>query len=190
MSPARHIDCNLLALMTTEARGAIALAPVGASAIWYFDRLSPILEDTFRRPVTVAPPLPLPDDALHAGRGQYTSSALLDVLAHAMDPGWERLLGIVDVDLCAPGLSFVFGEADVVRGAAVMSIWRLQSGRDIDSFVRLAATEAVHEIGHTYRLRHCRDPRCVMWFSNTLGESERKGYRFCADHAAELSSTI
>jgi predicted Zn-dependent protease len=27
---------------------------------------------------------------------------------------------------------------------------------------------------------------CVMWFSNTLAESDRKGTRFCAAHAAEL----
>lgn len=32
----------------------------------------------------------------------------------------------------------------------------------------------------------CPDPRCVMWFSNTLVETDRKGARFCARHAAAL----
>jgi archaemetzincin len=40
--------------------------------------------------------------------------------------------------------------------------------------------EAVHELGHTYGLSHCRDIHCVMCFSNTLGDTDRKGVRFCA----------
>jgi predicted Zn-dependent protease len=29
-----------------------------------------------------------------------------------------------------------------------------------------------------------------MWFSNTLAESDDKGSRFCAAHAAELARTL
>ena len=35
--------------------------------------------------------------------------------------------------------------------------------------------EAMHELGHTFGLGHYADPGCVMWFSNTLGETDRKG---------------
>jgi len=53
-------------------------------------------------------------------------------------------------------------------------------------FARRAATEAVHELGHSYGLAHCDDRGCVMWFSNSLAETDRKGPRFCPAHAAEL----
>jgi len=65
---------------------------------------------------------------------------------------------------------------------AVMSLARLHD-RDTNVFHRRAETEAIHELGHTYGLGHCRDPRCVMWFSNTLAESDLEGTRFCEAHA-------
>lgn len=48
-------------------------------------------------------------------------------------------------------------------------------------------TEAIHELGHAYGLGHCGDPHCVMWFSNTVAESDRKGMRLCRTHARELA---
>jgi hypothetical protein len=53
-----------------------------------------------------------------------------------------------------------------------------------------AAIEAIHELAHTYRLTHCTNPRCVMWFSNTLTETDRKGTRFCPDHAEALARAL
>ena len=83
-------------------------------------------------------------------------------------------------------------EADAQRGVAVFSIARLleaspSTSIGIDHFRRRAATEAIHELGHTYGLGHCDNPRCVMWFSNTLSETDRKGTEFCPAHQAELA---
>jgi archaemetzincin len=127
----------------------------------------------------------LPEDAYNASRRQYHSTMLLDTLARHKKPEWERLLGLTDVDLYTPDLNFVFGQADSRRGVAVVSVARLHSGND-DRFLHRAATEALHELAHTYGLAHCRDARCVMWFSNTLDETDRKGTRFCAAHAGAL----
>jgi archaemetzincin len=53
---------------------------------------------------------------------------------------------------------------------------------------RRAATEAVHELGHVMGLGHCRQQHCVMWFSNMLAETDRKGDRFCQECARALES--
>src|SRR6185503_19335554 len=122
--------------------------------------------------------LALPAGALDGKRGQYRAEALLDALAAARVPRYDRVLGVADVDLYAPGLNFVFGQADGERRVAVFSMARLR-GAGAERVRARAATEAVHELGHAYGLDHCDDPHCVMWFSNTLAESDRKGSRFC-----------
>jgi archaemetzincin len=104
-------------------------------------------------------------------------------------PQAERLLGVTDVDLFVPELNFVFGEADARRGVAIFSLARLHTdGRRARTvFLKRAATEAVHELGHTYGLDHCADSCCVMWFSNTLAETDRKGLAMCPDHRSRLA---
>jgi archaemetzincin len=152
-------------------------------------RLLPVLREAFGTDVVIAPALPLPATAYDRRRRQHLSTALLDALARARRPEWDRLLGVADVDLFVPELNFVFGEGDADRGVAVFSLQRLRAEGTGDSrplFDRRAATEAIHELGHSYGLTHCQRPRCVMWFSNSLAETDRKGTQFCRAHASEL----
>jgi len=164
----------------------IAVAPVGRTPSEAVERLLPVLRETFRCDAIAAPRVSLPASAFDASRGQSLSSAILPVLAAAKRPEWERLLGVADVDLYVPDLNFVFGEGDTRRGVAIFSLARLHDA-DEKLVARRAATEAIHELGHTYALAHCSRSDCVMWFSNTLAESDRKGVRFCPEHEKELA---
>jgi archaemetzincin len=172
--------------MNHNPRAVIALVPLGTASSGEVETLVLAVKEAFAAEVVVAPPLDLPASALDRRRGQYRSRALLDLLARAKRPEWERLLGVAQVDLFAPSLNFVFGEGDFDRGVAVFSLARLRSSEPA-LFHRRAATEAIHELGHTYGLTHCDNRHCVMWFSNTLSESDRKGASFCAVHATQLA---
>ncbi len=170
-----------------SAATSIALAPMGGFSADILGELSERVRAAFGRDVLLVERLALPPSAFDCSRDQWRASSLLRVLGPAKRPEWDRLLGIVDVDLYAPDLNFVFGQADERHGVAVFSTARLAAGHaERPTLVHRASIEAVHELGHTYGLRHCSRPDCVMWFSNTLGESDRKGFAFCEQHALEL----
>jgi archaemetzincin len=52
---------------------------------------------------------------------------------------------------------------------------------------RRASKTAIHELGHSYGLVHCRDHKCVMFFSFNLSDTDYKESRFCKKCWQELS---
>jgi len=154
------------------------------------------VEDRFKKKATVGQQLKVPKSAYSAARRQYRSTKLLRQLTEIRANGKPIRLGIAAVDLFVPALNFVFGEASIADQVAVFSTTRLDPAAWGDPtntplLVRRATIEAVHELGHVFGLDHCRRPNCVMWFSNTLAETDRKGSQFCEDcaHQLGLSST-
>jgi archaemetzincin len=127
--------------------------------------------------------IPLPASC-PVGAGQCQGEPFLTSLAAVRPQGEEMTLGVTGVDLTAPGLNFVFGLADPRGRVAVISLARLYpefygQPRDPARFKARAVKEAVHELGHLLGLDHCPDPACVMAFSNSLGDTDRKGPGFC-----------
>jgi archaemetzincin len=118
----------------------------------------------------------LPRGAFDARRGQFRADPLLGL---ALSVRAKRVLAVTDVDLYAGDLNFVFGIAQRSGEACVISLFRLYLDANAERFRGRALKEAMHELGHTFGLGHCTDPGCVMWFSNTLGETDRKGTAYC-----------
>ncbi len=127
--------------------------------------------------VSVGSPIEIPAHAYDPQRRQYHAEALLAVVRDI--PG-ARVLGITKADLFVETLNFVFGLAEKPGSAAVISLCRLQAGIDAQIYRQRIAKEAVHEVGHTLGLDHCPNPECVMHFSNSLRDTDRKGNHFCA----------
>ena len=120
--------------------------------------------------------------AYNLKRKQYFSSKLLASLKKSERD--ERAIGIADVDIYVPRLNFVFGEADVGSGTAIVSLCRLRQeyyGLTPDEalFLERATKEIVHELGHTFSLGHCPHNKCVMHFSNSLADTDLKEAHFC-----------
>jgi archaemetzincin len=140
--------------------------------------------------------VPLPENALDKKRGQYRSNQILAaVQSLAENKKLSRILGVADVDIFVPELNFVFGEAAFPGKAALISLWRLKpefhgEPADRETLVKRSLKEAVHEVGHTLGLRHCHRSSCVMYFSNSIFDTDGKQSLFCDECHLQASIAI
>jgi archaemetzincin len=174
----------------------IILLPIGKIDGWVLDVLEKDLAKKFERKVERHKPLDVPKDAFNPARGQYYSSLILQKARNIVDPKkQDKGLGITDVDLYTAGLNFVFGEAEFGGQWAVISLTRLRQSyyslpENKAIFSERAIKEAVHELGHVFGLEHCPNPKCVMHFSNSLLDTDRKSVSFCSQCQARLQKLL
>ncbi|HXE75767.1 MAG TPA: archaemetzincin family Zn-dependent metalloprotease [Candidatus Xenobia bacterium] len=121
--------------------------------------------------------------AFDPARRQYHSTAILQRLEPLANDD-IRLLGVTSLDLFVPVLTFVFGEAQLDGRCALVSFCRLREEfyglppRD-DLLRERLLKEAVHELGHTFGLRHCDDWNCVMASTHAVERLDVKSAAFC-----------
>ncbi len=181
--------------MTFPPAPFLGLMPFGTVDPDLVEGLMGPLRLLFPLPSTVLPSAEVPTAAFKPNRGQYLST---DVLAHLDEhapSGCVRILGVTDVDLFIPILTYVYGEAMLPGKAAVVSSWRLSqdsAGGTVD-FKQLrdrVLKEAVHELGHTFGLTHCDDKSCAMSFSHSLELLDQKPGSFCRYCAVLLTDGL
>lgn len=122
-------------------------------------------------------------------RHQYRASYLLDYLSGVYYHDMLKLVALVPFDLYEEGLNFVFGVSQLGGRYALVSTHRLWDRRESLFFERVFK-EVNHELGHTFGLMHCKNPGCVMNFSNSLEEVDLKGRFFCESCNKILTNSI
>lgn len=146
------------------------------------------VQKAFRVPVRVLDDPARPEGTLDARRRQHSSGRMLKWLLEKGPPG-SKVLGITDVDLFIPILTFVFGEAQLNGTAAVVSTARLKEPlpvRDPRLVIERLAKEAIHELGHAMGLVHCAVPDCAMGRAASVRDVDSKRGSLCSGCQAQL----
>jgi len=160
----------------------IIIAPIGAIDASLCETVGEEATRHFGFPSVITPFTEEIAYAFDSQRQQYHSTPILERLAQLAPPRTLKLLAITQVDLFIPILTHVYGEAQLGGMAAIVSGFRLQqelSGLHAESFVQRMVKEALHELGHTFNLLHCKDRTCIMHYCRSIADVDRKSDQLC-----------
>lgn len=166
-------------------KNRITLLPVGDVDEGLVRWLQRPLKKVFKAGVERCAVMKFPRDAYNPVRDQYLAAVILMRMRRCLSPGdRERVLGITERDLYADDLNFVFGQAELPGQFALISLARLRPSfyghtEKLKSVRQRMLKEAVHELGHTFGLKHCDNSACVMHFSLSLKDTDLKNADFC-----------
>ncbi len=164
----------------------------GAPSLALLDRLAAEAAKLLGISCHVEPQPLLIDPLFDDIRGQVWSTAILARMQERRPARNSVILGVTELDLYVPVLTFVFGEAQLNGPCAVISTHRLRDEYygmppNEDLLVARMMKESLHELGHTQGLRHCTDWRCVMSSAHTAERIDLRQAGFCLACAALLT---
>ncbi len=124
-------------------------------------------------------------------RSQYNANEMIQQLIPLAEKD-DKIVGVTDLDLFIPVLSFIFGQAYLGGSAALISGHRLENQRygladDPKLYADRLIKCMVHELGHAFGLKHCLHPGCIMVSTTYVEEMDQKLDRFCRNCGRELA---
>ncbi|MFC1822495.1 archaemetzincin family Zn-dependent metalloprotease [Thermodesulfobacteriota bacterium] len=163
---------------------SVTICPVGLIDEKIIEHIGKSIEARCGLECRVSQGVENPRYAYDEKRQQYNSKLILKRLLECCPQDSRRLIGITHVDLYVPILKYVFGLAQIEGPCSIISIHRLrpqfyEQPSDNNLLLNRVEKTAVHELGHTLGLTHCRERRCVMYSSTRIEDTDSKQPDFC-----------
>lgn len=125
-------------------------------------------------------------DYYDASRRQYNADKMLKAVDTIYGGDSFRTIGLFNVDLFIPILTYIFGQAYLNGRTSIASAFRLSNeGYGLQNDERMTlerlSKEVIHELGHTLGLIHCHNPMCVMRSGTYVEDIDQKNTGFCTN---------
>ena len=164
----------------------VQLLPLGSIDTEILGAAETAVARTFGFSVLRMAALPSPEYANDVMRRQYSSELILRSIIRTCPQDVWRLLAVTKEDLFIPMLTFVYGQAQLNGKVSVVSYARLKQnfyGLKENPFLTQLRIqkEAIHELGHTFGLTHCRSYGCPMSLSTDVDQLDNKGSALCSN---------
>jgi archaemetzincin len=126
-------------------------------------------------------------------RRQYNGTKLLREVDVLYSSDSAKTIGLFNVDLFIPIMTFIFGQAYLSGRAAIASQYRLSNERygmiaDEKLILERFQKEIIHELGHTFGLIHCHISTCVMRSSTYVEDIDQKNKSLCISCRESVNS--
>ncbi len=169
--------------MISSDEHTITISPIGNFDRTLLKSVAGEVTRTFGYQVEISTLLHDLSFALDPERRQYNSTLILDKLATLAPSHTIKVLAITSRDLFIPILTYVYGEAQLDGKTCIISTHRLLEGispvHQKVLYHQRVAKEAIHELGHTFNLRHCKNGTCIMHYCRSIKDVDYKSDQFC-----------
>lgn len=161
---------------------SLKIIPFGEIPKNLLNAISEELRYSFNILCDIAEPAGLPKEYYNQFRHQFVADRVLDFLSERFK---GNVLAVTDEDIYSERLSFIFGQAELPGRVSIVSIHRLdprfyKQEEDKKLLKERAVKEAIHEVCHSLLgMTHCPNHKCVMCFSNTIVDVDRKNKDLC-----------
>lgn len=175
----------------------IGIQPIGYVNPAYINEIKDQIELSYSMKVVVNPSVPIPSSAfVNIKSPRYRADKLLNFLDSVKADTITKLVGVLEKDISftkrnSAGLvkqpyntylDFgIFGLGRIPGSVCVLSTYRLKStnGKLLISRLRKIS---VHELGHTFGLKHCPTKKCVMNDANeSIKTIDNAGFDLCSN---------
>ena len=162
----------------------LCLYPMGSVDDFLLRPLVDCIQEKCRLECSIVHRIREPTYAFNAVRGQYDSRLILKNLQQTSRRSGHLVMGITNFDLFVSILKYVYGCAQIGGRCSIISLYRLrpefhEMPPDPETLLSRVQKTALHELGHTIGLTHCRDRRCVMYSSANIEDTDNKSTGFC-----------
>ena len=128
-------------------------------------------------------------------RRQYNGVKLVHEIENTFSSDSSKTIGIFNVDIFIPILTYIFGQAFLNGRTGIASYYRLSNERygikmDDRLVLERLIKEVIHELGHTFGLIHCHFPSCVMRSSTYVEDIDQKSMHLCLNCRNEYNNMI
>jgi len=171
--------------LNARPKNTILVSPVGDLDLdsEFLHELCDKISEIFGCETEIMPLLKEIDFARDPVRDQHHSTLLLERLSALAPHRVLKVLAITTVDLFIPVLTYVYGEAQLGGKSSIISTYRLQETHSAKvtpaTYQCRILKEAIHELGHTFGLRHCPNESCIMHYCRKIQDVDRKSTELC-----------
>ncbi len=162
----------------------VIIVPMGSVGASCLQRLMETVSSLTSLSVDLGPSLPPPIPAFNPVKRKFYSHFIIEYLRRH-HPQAEVIIGLVDADIYSKILDNVISEVQHLQQAGVISLSLLKEflfGERPEALLcERLAKETIHILGHLSGLGHCSNPRCLMYPSHGVLETDFKQLGFCPE---------